>query len=247
VVTMGWFGLFKATPRKPKTASSSQEPYRPVDALSQVKARLRDLDAQMGTLHLVLRRHDEEIAACRDLADRQGQTLARLEEIVNTPPVPPAGHAARPPVPAAGPHLPQLPLAGVESPGYTPAWNPARYLDIDRFSEQQKRLLAVFLQNPDRPMSYADVADELGKSAHTVKNQMHLIRGKADLFDSMVGPQNRLFFRLKDNLKLEKHLKAGRCFGWPVPTASCASLDRSADAPGTGAASSERTLASKQA
>ena len=75
-------------------------------------------------------------------------------------------------------------------------------------------------------MSYADVATVLGKSACTVKNQMNQIRHKADLFDCVTGPQSRHFFRLKDDLKVEKHLKVGRPLGRPV---SITGSDRSGD------------------
>jgi DNA-binding CsgD family transcriptional regulator len=102
----------------------------------------------------------------------------------------------------------------------------AHRLDVDQFSEQQKRLLGVFFQHRDRQMSYADVAAMLGKSACTVKNQMNQIRQKADLFDCVTGPQSRNFFRLKDDLKVEKLLKVGRPVGRP---GSFAASDQSGD------------------
>jgi hypothetical protein len=67
-------------------------------------------------------------------------------------------------------------------------------------------------------MSYVDVATALGKSAHTVKNQMNQIRHKADLFDCVTGPESRNLFKLKDDLKVETRLKVGRPVGRPVST-----------------------------
>ncbi len=69
-------------------------------------------------------------------------------------------------------------------------------------------------------MSYADVAALLDKSAYTVKNQMNQIRQKADLFDCLIGHQSRHFFKLKDDLKVEKYLELSR------PTERPASMAR---------------------
>ena len=162
------------------------------------------MDGQIGTIHIALHKHDDEVAECKDIALRHERTLVDLEQLVRSP--------SPPPRPYTDP-----------STGMTAAASIHR-LDIDRFSEQQKRLLAVFLQNRDRQMSYADVAAVLGKSAYTIKNQMNQIRHKADLFDRVTGPQSRSFFRLKDDLKVERSLDVGRSIGRPV---SMAGSDRS--------------------
>ena len=54
--------------------------------------------------------------------------------------------------------------------------------------------------------SYIDIAKALGKSANTVKNQMHQLCMKADLFDKTIDNQSRNRFRLKDGLKIEQYL-----------------------------------------
>ena len=93
---------------------------------------------------------------------------------------------------------------------------PIRQLDVNQFSPEERRLLSVFFQNRGREMSYADVATLLDKSAYTVKNQMNQIRQKADLFDCLIGRQSRHFFKLKDDLKVEKYLELSRPRERPV-------------------------------
>lgn len=207
---MGLFDLFRS--KRAKTYVSQEEHRRLAAALCDLRAQVSNLDTQIDTVHLAIRRHENDLAACKDLTDRHEKALTQLEQIVNTPSALPTGYTDR---------FPQHLVAAMKEAANPPAidsapYPPARRLDIDRFTEQQKRLLAVFFQNRDRQMSYADLAAVLGKSAYTVKNQMNLIRHKADLFDCTVGPESRNFFKLKDDLKVEKQLKAGRPAGRPV-------------------------------
>ncbi len=230
---MGLFNLFRTSVRPPKTDASEENHRRLVASLSEVETQVLNLNAQVGTIHLALRKHDDEITVCRDLTDRHGRALMHLEQLVDHPPVPLPRHPNRFPSRSLGPITGAPAPAGVEAPLYAPA----RRLDIDQFSEEQRRLLAVFFQNRDRQMSYADVAAVLGKSRCTVKNQMNQIRHKADLFDCAIGPESRNFFRLKDDLRVEKHFKAGRSPGRPVSTA-----EPDQPAPEREAAPAERTF-----
>ena len=216
---MGLFALFRL--KRAKAGISQEEHRRLVTAFYDLRAQVANLDAQIGTVHLALRRHEDDLTACKDLTDRHAKALTQLEQIVNTPSALPTGYTDRFPQHLVPAMKETANLSAVESAPY----RPARTLDIDRFSEQQKRLLAVFFQNRDRQMSYADLAVVLGKSAYTVKNQMNLIRHKADLFDCTVGPESRNYFKLKDDLKVEKQLKTGRPAGRPV---SMAESDRTA-------------------
>jgi DNA-binding CsgD family transcriptional regulator len=207
---MGLLDLFRMRTRPPK-ANPWQEGYRRLAAaLANVSDQILNLNSEIGTIHIALHQHENAITECRNLTDQHGKTLMRLEQIVNSQPVGPIS-PLNPPI-----GMPWTPSA---QPGVEPAAHtPARRLEVDRFSDQQKRLLAVFFQNRDREMSYADVAAALGKSAHTVKNQMNQIRHKADLFDCITGPESRNFFKLKDDLKVETRLKVGRPMGRPVST-----------------------------
>jgi len=207
---MGLLSLFRIRTRSPKPSPWQEEHRRLAAAFSSVSAQVLTLGAEIGTIRMALNRHDNAITECRDLADRHDKALMRLEQLVGSQPAWPIGRMDRSiGTTVGGPALP------VVEPG---AYAPARRLDIDQFSEQQKRLLAVFFQNKGREMSYQDVAGALGKSAHTVKNQMNQIRNKADLFDCVTGPENRNFFKLKDDLKVETRLKVGRPIGRPGST-----------------------------
>ena len=81
-----------------------------------------------------------------------------------------------------------------------------QHFDINSFSEQEKRILSVFFQNQDMPLSYIDLARTLSKSSNTIKNQMRQIRLKADLFDKTIDSEQRNRFKLKGNMKVEKYL-----------------------------------------
>jgi DNA-binding CsgD family transcriptional regulator len=178
---------------------------------------VRKLDAQIETIHIALRRHEEAIAECRNLTDQQGKTLIRLEDLVDHLAAPVPVYAERPVrrtwTPASPPVV--APIGPV----------PVHQLDVNQFSPEERRLLSVFFQNRGREMSYADVAALLDKSAYTVKNQMNQIRQKADLFDCLIGRQSRHFFKLKDDLKVEKYLELSRPTERPV---SMTELDQSA-------------------
>jgi len=207
---MGLLDLFRMRTRPPKS-NPWQEGYRRLAAaLSNVNDRIVSLDAEIGTIHMALNGHENAITECRDLTDQHSKTLMQLEQLVSSQPTQSIGRMDR----SIGAALTTSALAVAEPT----ACAPARRLDIDQFSEQQKRLLAVFFQNRDREMSYADVATALGKSAHTVKNQINQIRHKADLFDCVIGPESRNLFKLKDDLKVETRLKLGRPMGRPVST-----------------------------
>jgi len=67
-------------------------------------------------------------------------------------------------------------------------------------------------------LSYRDVGSMLGKSANTVKNQMHQILIKADLFERIIDNDMRNRFRLKDGIKIEKYLNVDRLSDQPVGT-----------------------------
>ena len=217
---MGLLELFRMRTRPPKS-NPWQEGYRRLAAaLSNVNDHVLNLDAEIGTIHMALNKHESAITECRDLTDQHGKTLTRLEQIVDSQPAEPVSQMNRSINPPRTSPTPPV----VEPPAYVPD----RRRDIDQFSDQQKRLLAVFFQNRDREMSYTDVAAALGKSAHTVKNQMNQIRHKADLFDCVTGPESRNFFKLKDDLKVETRLKVGRPAARPLSTTE---IDRSSPEP----------------
>jgi len=206
---MGWLNLFRKHRRPAATSAPDREPASgPAPAGYDLRTHVRKLDAQIETIHIALHRHEEAITACQSLADQQGKTLARLENLVDHLSAPVPVYAERPVRRTWMPSGP--PVAAPVGPA------PIRQLDVNQFSPEERRLLSVFFQNRGREMSYADVATLLDKSAYTVKNQMNQIRQKADLFDCLIGRQSRHFFKLKDDLKVEKYLELSRPTERPV-------------------------------
>ena len=93
---MGFFKLLRMIAGPPKMSAWQEDHRRLATVLCEVKAQVLDLDAQIGTIHLALRRHDDEIAQCKDLTDRHSKALTQLEQLVSTPPaLPPARYTDR--------------------------------------------------------------------------------------------------------------------------------------------------------
>ena len=163
-----------------------------------------DIDRLLGrvsTLDIAIKRHNDVLAAHETRLQEHAQRFQTLEQKVAVPPAQPMTFRQ------AGRHVTE------DSPRLstqTAHASLAQQFDIEQFTEQQKRVLAVFFQNKGMRMSYADVARTLNKSAYTVKNQMNQIRQKADLFDCAIGNQSRNLFTLKADLRIEKYLKVGQ-------------------------------------
>jgi hypothetical protein len=227
---MGLLDLFRRSKRPlVRTGPDREAASGPAPAGYDLRTHVRKLDAQIETIHIALRRHEEALTQCQNLADQQGKTLTHLENLVDHLSAPVPVYADRPVRRAWTPSGPTV-AAPV-------GLLPARKLDINQFSPEEKRLLSVFFQNRGREMSYTDVAALLAKSAYTVKNQMNQIRQKADLFDCLIGRQSRHFFKLKDDLKVEKYLELSRPTERPV---SMAGPDQ--PAPGQAPAPPNRTF-----
>jgi DNA-binding CsgD family transcriptional regulator len=77
-------------------------------------------------------------------------------------------------------------------------------LDLDDFSEQEKRILNTLLTHKNMALSYEDLAKSLNKSPNTIKNQLNKIRAKSDILEISYGERNR--FKLKTDLKISKSL-----------------------------------------
>jgi hypothetical protein len=205
---MGWLDLFRRSKRPPVKTGPYREPASgPVPGAYDLRLHVQKLDAQIETIHIALHRHDEAITQCQNLADQQGKALTQLENLVDHLSAPVPVYTERPVHRA---WMPSNPPAAPVGPA------PVHQLDVNQFSPEERRLLSVFFQNRGREMSYADVAALLDKSAYTVKNQMNQIRQKADLFDCLIGRQSRHFFKLKDDLKVEKYLELSRPTERPV-------------------------------
>jgi DNA-binding CsgD family transcriptional regulator len=202
---MGWLDLFR------KKATREQASPDPVPALADALAVMRtDIDQLLGrvsTIDITIKRHDDQLAEHAVRLQEHGQKLQTLEQKVAMPPAQPMTFRQ------ASRHAAENSLCLSAQPAHG---GTAQQFDIEQFTEQQKRVLAVFFQNKGRRMSYADVARVLNKSAYTIKNQMNQIRQKADLFDCTIGNQSRNLFALKADLRVEKYLKVGQPNERPV-------------------------------
>ena len=204
---MRFFSLF----RRKKKAAGARKNKTAVPKVSDTLRSMRtDIDlllSRIGVADVAIKNHEEVLAAHDMRLQEHGQKLQTLEQKVTTPL---AQHGVSR---QAGRHGPEsIPRLSAQ-PAHA---SPPQQFDIERFTEQQKRVLAVFFQNKGIRMSYADVARVLNKSAYTVKNQMNQIRQKADLFDCTIGNQSRNLFALKADLRVEKYLKVGQPIERPV-------------------------------
>jgi hypothetical protein len=157
------------------------------------------LQARTQTTNALLEQHSKELSEHKGIIDQHSVKLSTLEQAVNWQPanlrLTSSSQASRPDQasnPVSATIRGNLPLP--------------QKLDVNYFSEQEKRILAVFFQNQGMALSYTDIARALNKSPHTIKNQVRQMRLKADLFDRTVGDQSRNRFKLKDGLRIEKYL-----------------------------------------
>ena len=208
---MGLFDLFRKKRRAKRKGRGGNQDYGAKPAIQKVQANLNSLQAQVGTINIVLKKHDDQLLEHTELIEEHSEGLVKLEQILNTAPVSPPALANTPsPCPSE--------MTGAGTTTESTMRESSQKFDVNRFSEQEKRILSVFFQNKDRQMSYADVGRILNKSANTIKNQMRQIRQKADLFDRATGNQSRNLFKLKDGMRIEKYLNIGRSIDRPVST-----------------------------
>jgi len=198
---MGLFDFFRKK-RKVKVKRkrrTRKPPSRKKQTLEKTKADIENLQGQLKTINIALNKHNDELLEHTKLISGHSKALEKLEQIVTkTPIIPPAEEKTQANRPVAMINPPAMPNP--------PTDNLDRKFDINRFSEQEKRILAVFFQNKDMALSYIDIATALNKSPHTVKNQINRMRLKAELFDKTVDNDSRNRFKLKDGLRVEKYL-----------------------------------------
>ena len=191
---MGLFDIFKKK-KKVKTRNKrwrkSATP-KTREYLVKLRSDIENLQTQIGTIDIVLHKHDNEISEQTYIIKQHTQKLENLEQIATNQPIGPT----------------KKPIAPINRPPIlenTPQPKTQKF-DIGTFSNQEQRILSVFFQNQDMSLSYADIARSLNKSPNTIKNQMRQINIKADLFSKRVDDGNRNRFKLKDGMKIEKYL-----------------------------------------
>ena len=154
-----------------------------------VKQQIAGIKGQVDSINTVLQKHQKDIDENSVLLKEHSQKLTNLEDILTNQPIPST-------------NLPSRPVSTIKPVQA----NLNNKFDIDKFSQQEKKILSVFFNHQDMALSYRDIASTLGKASNTIKNQIHQILLKADIFEKSIdtGMVNR--FRLKDGLKIEKYL-----------------------------------------
>jgi len=165
-----------------------------------MQADIEGLKNQAAVMGIAIKKHDDELAEHMRIIGQHSKVLENLEEKVS---------ATIRIAPPAKDNIPVMRPIEIINPSTSPGRAPIGFdqrFDINRFSQQEKRILAVFFQNKQMCLSYVDIAHALNKSPYTIKNQMNRMRLKADLFDRTIGDQSRNRFKLKDGLRIEKYL-----------------------------------------
>jgi DNA-binding CsgD family transcriptional regulator len=163
------------------------------------------IKGQLDLVNSVLKEHRKDIDENAVLLKEHSQKLTNLEDILTNRPMNPPLSQTSPP------QRPDWTAKPVQSNGT----NSCKF-DIDRFSNQEKRILQIFFQHPDMALSYRDIAHALVKSPNTIKNELRQINMKADLFTKNIDADNRNRFKLRDGLKIEKYLNVNRPSDQPV-------------------------------
>jgi DNA-binding CsgD family transcriptional regulator len=197
---LNFLSIFQKRKKKVRRRKTRKN-HKPKDEneFNRLKSDFNNLKAQFGTVNILLKKHDEEIAENSILIEKHTKSIGKLEQLVANPLI-------NPPKPTSSPV--SRPIAATNPPPLSqiPPQQNTRQFDINRFSQQEKRILSVFFQNQDMALSYADIANSLNKSPNTIKNQMRQINIKADLFDKTLDVDQRKRYKFKDGLKIEKYI-----------------------------------------
>jgi DNA-binding CsgD family transcriptional regulator len=171
-------------------------------AFGRVRRDIGKLRADLAEVKNCLADQDKKITDTLHTLTGQSERLAKLENIVNSHPIKhekPEISQLIPSVSRPNPPMSRLVATNFNSTGST-------MLDVNLLSPQEKKILSVFLAHRDMALSYLDIAKSLGKSPHTVKNQIRQLNTKVPLFDKLEDAGNINRFKLKKNLKVESNL-----------------------------------------
>lgn len=178
---------------KRRQRQKSDQPLR--QAFTRVKKDFTQVQETLWKLSQQVQRHEFLLEEHTQSIQTQISRVTKLEDMVTN-----------------RAEFPINPPTMVDQPRIVPAGQPNRStkisdeLNLDSFSPQEKKLLSVFLMHRDMALSYQDIAKSLGKSPHTIKNQVHQIALKSELFDKSIDSANRNRFKLKKNLSVKTRL-----------------------------------------
>ena len=162
------------------------------------RTNFRHFRKDLEEMRIMLDCHSGELTEHKRLIDDHTAKLASLEQRLTVP----TAALQRELSPVSRPILP----TSLPTPTNPPMYPVPQRHNIDSFSPQEKRILSLFFENPGMALSYVDIAKVLGKSANTVKNQMHQLGMKVDLFERTIDNTNRNRFKIKDGLKVDRFL-----------------------------------------
>jgi len=195
-----WFkGIGSATHAKGRRNRKKLDPGI-AQAFSRVKRDIKALKTDLADTNVRLARQNNRITKNTRLINIHTAQLDKLEDIVSATPITPSLQNT----PTSRLSQPTSRLVATKSTGV----ESSERLDMDSITEQEKRIIGVFLAHRDMSLSYQDIAKSLDKSPYTVKNQMRQINMKADIFDRTVDSQNKNRFKLRKYLKVEVNLGA---------------------------------------
>ena len=193
-----WFkGIWSANHTKGRRNRKKLDP-RIAQAFSRVKRNIKTLKTDLADTNAQLARQNSRIAKNTRLINNHNSRLNELEDIVST-------GSITPPLQKNPTNRPSHPTSRLVATKPTQVESLER-LDMDSITEQEKKIIGVFLDHHDMSLSYQDIAKSLDKSPYTVKNQMRQMNMKADLFDRIVDSQNKNRFKLRKYLKVETKL-----------------------------------------
>ena len=213
---MGLFSIFRKKRKKQRKRSSNTSKKTKPD-INKIKGQIENIAGQISTINIALKKHNDQLAEHAQLININTNGQKKLEQLVQSLQVSSSAQTYGPD--SSSTENTTRPGPGQSTPPKT------QKFDIDQFSEQEKRILAVFFQNKSSSLSYLDLAKMLNKSAHTVKNQMNQIRQKADLFERIIGRQSRNLFKLKNDLRVEKYLNISQPVERPISTSLVRTTD----------------------
>ena len=189
---------------KVKPAQSKRsKPLEPkiAQAFTRVKRDIKIVKTGLAEMTRQLTQQADILKENTRLIQSNNARLDKLEILVTTAPVMPAPEIYPTNRPVQGTNR----LVATKETQVDPTGK----LIMSDLSEQEKRIMAVFLAHRDMPLSYQDVAKSLNKSPHTIKNQIRQMNMKSSLFDKTIDAQNKNRFQLKKHLKIETDLDTG--------------------------------------
>jgi len=150
---MGLFDLFR---RKKQTISkrSSRQTVNSKQIIQQIAQDIQNLQAQAGAINIIINKHDKEITSHKNILEIYSKQLDTLEQLV-------AKHPAGQSVNIDLPHVNRIDAAiSLPVSLQKQSLQQGQKFDIANFSEQEKKILALFFQNKDLSLPYADLADQ---------------------------------------------------------------------------------------